>query len=274
MERKPYPTDLTDEQWTVLEPLLERPVGPGRPTRVDLREIINALRYQARTGCQWRLLPHDCPDWTAVRYYCDGWTRDGPWEAVNQHRVELVRQKRGRRAPPTAALSDSQRVKTTEAGGERGCDGGQQGAGAPAALPGGHRRAAAGRAGRGRESGGSGRGALAAQWGEHAVARTAEAVGRSGVSWRRLGRLAARRVWHRPRNRGAARGSGRGCGATPPVGRGTVKCLAPSEPALEQGLRAAGRVHRNGGYLSSIPLLLQRLCPRFDGEPPYARKAA
>ena len=53
MERKPYPTDLTDEQWTVLEPLLERPVGPGRPTSVDLREIINALLYQARTGCQW-----------------------------------------------------------------------------------------------------------------------------------------------------------------------------------------------------------------------------
>jgi len=50
MERKPYPTDLTDEQWTVLEPLLERPVGPGRPTSVDLREIINALLYQARTG--------------------------------------------------------------------------------------------------------------------------------------------------------------------------------------------------------------------------------
>ena len=75
--RKPCPTDLTDEQCAMLEPHLQRPAGSGRPPTLSPCEVVNALLYQARTGCQWRLLPHDLPDWTAVRYYFDVWTRDG-----------------------------------------------------------------------------------------------------------------------------------------------------------------------------------------------------
>ena len=92
--RRAYATDLTDTQWELLRPLLQRPRGPGRPARLDLREVVNALFYFTRTGCQWRLLPHEFPKWESVRYYFDKWSRDGTWEQVNAALVQQVPSRR------------------------------------------------------------------------------------------------------------------------------------------------------------------------------------
>lgn len=120
-----YDTDVCAEGWAQIEPLLQRKPGAGRPMTLDLRVVLNAILYVVRTGCQWRNLPHDCIKWSSAYYYFRKWSKDGTWQTVNRRLVELDRIRLHRTPHPTGAILDSQSVKTTEAGGAKGLDGGK-----------------------------------------------------------------------------------------------------------------------------------------------------
>jgi putative transposase len=116
MTRKAYPTDLKDTEWEILKPLLPDAKPGGRPRSVDLRDILNAIFYRERTGCAWDMLPHDLPPAKTVYDYFNTWSQDGTWERMNAVLVRRVRQAEGRDPEPSAAIIDSQSVKTTEKG--------------------------------------------------------------------------------------------------------------------------------------------------------------
>jgi putative transposase len=117
-----YDTDLTDEAWALVAPILPAARPGGRPRTTNLRAVLNAIFYLLRTGCQWRLLPHDFPAWGTVYHYFRNWEAAGVWVQLHRTIYQHVRIASGREACPSVVLMDGQSVKTTERGGTRGFD--------------------------------------------------------------------------------------------------------------------------------------------------------
>jgi putative transposase len=114
MTRKAYKTDITDAQWQILEPLIPPAKTGGHPRTVNVREVVNGIFYVLRTGCGWEMLPHDLPPYSTVYHYFRRWQKTGIWQQMNTALRQRLRQEQGRNPQPSAAIADSQSVKTTE----------------------------------------------------------------------------------------------------------------------------------------------------------------
>jgi transposase len=148
--RKPYPSDLTDDQWAIIEPMLPPPVAAGAPRKTNLREVLNAIFYVLSTGCAWSALPHDFPPEGTVRDYFHQWRRRGLWQQIHDALRGQVRVAAGKQPEPSAGSIDSQTVKATRTSGQRGYDAGKKNQRGQAAHLGRHAGVVAGR---GRPSG-------------------------------------------------------------------------------------------------------------------------
>lgn len=125
MKQRNYPSDVTSGQWQVIRQLLPQRSKRGRPP-VNRREVLNAILYVVRTGCQWRQLPHDFPNWKTVYTVFWRWRRAGVWKRVHDALREKVRKASDKKSTPTAAIIDSQAIRTAEGGIERGFDAGKK----------------------------------------------------------------------------------------------------------------------------------------------------